>query len=258
MTDYPSLIFRLLYWYLNKLDKHKKLIFMNFGYYDSERNLSLSPEDEYNRYPLQLYHHMAEMVDLRNKDIVDVGSGRGGGLSFIAKYYQAASLKGIDRGKDSIEFSKKYHKHDKLMFLHGDAQDLPIEDESCDVILNVESSHRYQSMDLFLKEVSRTLRPGGYFLFTDFRYDEKWDELLKLIEESGMLVLAEKDITDNIVKALELDSERRQELIRQYVPRVLRKKILNFSGSTGTETYEYFRNRKFTYRSFKVIKPAIN
>lgn len=258
MTEYPSLVFRLLYWYLNRLDKHKKLIFMNFGYYDKSTTLELHPEDEYNRYPLQLYHHMAEMVDLKNKDIVDIGSGRGGGLYFISKYYKPASLRGIDKGKDSIDFSRKFHKHDKLMFVHGDAQDLPIENESCDVILNVESSHRYGSMDLFLKEVNRTLRPGGYFLFTDFRYDDQWQELHRKIEDSGMLVLSENDITENIVRALELDTDRRKELVRNYVPRILQKKILNFSGTKGTETYEYFLNRRFTYRSFKVIKPAIN
>jgi ubiquinone/menaquinone biosynthesis C-methylase UbiE len=230
---------------------------MNFGYSEPGETVPLDREDEINRYSLQLYHHLIKMVDFFNKDIVDVGSGRGGGLSYIARTYSPSSMTGIDRSKSLIDFSKKHINHRNLQFLKGDAQNLPLENNSCDILLNVESSHRYKSIELFLTEVNRILRPGGYFLFADFRYPHEWPYIIKLFNNSGFKVLFEKDITSNILHSLNLDSERRISLVKSYAPKILQKNILNFTGSKGTETYNYFLTRKYTYKSFKLQKQDV-
>ena len=231
---------------------------MNYGYSESGKMVPLDHEDEQNRYSLQLYHHLAEMVDLNDKDVVDVGSGRGGGLSYIARKWKPSSMAGIDLTKDSVAFSNKQHNHKNLQFFQGDALNLPLKNSSCDVLINVESSHRYHSMEGFFNEVKRTLRPGGYFLFTDFRYDYEWSGLTNLLQNLGLEIVDEKDITSNVVESLDLDSDRRNSLVKKYAPRILHKDIMNFAGSTGTETYNYFVARKFTYKSFKIRKPEIN
>lgn len=254
MVHFPSWVFRILYWYLNKLDKHHHVIFMNYGYSEPRLVVPLDPKDEVNRYSVQLYQHVAEMADLRNKDIVEVGCGRGGGLEYIARTYTPFSAIGIDLEKSAIRFSNKHHNHNNLSYITGNAMSLPLEDNSCDVILNVESSHRYRSMKCFINEVNRVLRTGGFFLITDFRFDHEWPGLIELIKNSGLKVILEKDITLNILHSLDLDSERRVSLIARYVPAILQKGFLNFSGSKGTETYDYFLTRTFTYKSFALQK----
>jgi ubiquinone/menaquinone biosynthesis C-methylase UbiE len=239
---------------MNTLDKHHQVIFMNFGYSEPGEKIMLESEDEKNRYSLQLYHHLIKMVDLTDKDIVDVGSGRGGGLYYIARTCSASSMIGIDREKSFIDFSRKYFKHRNLYFIKGDAQKLPLKNNSCDILLNVESSHRYGSMEQFLTEVNRILRPGGYFLFADFRYPHEWPDIIELFNNSGLKVLSEKDITSNIMHSLDLDSERRTSLVKRYAPMIMQKGILNFTGAKGTETYNYFLARKYTYKSFKLQK----
>ena len=54
---------------------------MNYGYIDlnGELPLELNPDDEEDRYFIQLYHHVATAVDIQGKDVLEVGSGRGGG-----------------------------------------------------------------------------------------------------------------------------------------------------------------------------------
>lgn len=254
MIHFPSLVFRALYRYLDKWDKHQQLTFMNYGYSDPRVSVPLDETDEKNRYPVQLYHHMADMTDLKNKDIVEVGSGRGGGLAYIAKKYLPASATGIDLEKSIVVFSNKYHHWPNLTFITGDAHNLPLSDNSCDVLLNVESSHRYGSVKTFFREVHRVLRPGGYFLFTDFRDSCKWPDLLEMLDESGFKVIEEKDISSNILHSLEMDSERRTSLVNSYAPKILQKAILNFTGAKGTATYDYFLTGKFIYKSFKIQK----
>ena len=211
-------------------------------------------KDEKDRYTIQLYHHMAEMSDLKKKDVVEVGSSRGGGLAYIARKFQPASAIGIDLENRSVVFSNKFHQWPNLTFITGDAQNLPLGDNSCDVVLNVESSRYYRSVKAFFMEVYRVLRPGGYFLYTDFREIDKWPYLTAMVNEFGFNVIEERDISSNILRALDLDSERRASLVKKYAPKILQKEILNFTGSKGTATYDCFLTGKFIYKSFKIQK----
>lgn len=254
MIRYPLFVFRALYRYLDKWDKRHQLIFMNYGYSEPGVTIPLDETDEKNRYTVQLYHHMAELTDLKDKDIVEVGSGRGGGLAYIARKFQPASAVGIDLEKILVVFSNKFHKWPNLSFITGDAQNLPLRDNSCDVLLNVESSRYYTSIKTFFKEVNRVLRPGGYFLYTDFRDSRQWTDLLAMLNENGFNVVTEKDISPNILHSLDQDSERRASLVKKYAPKILQKSILNFTGSKGTATYNNFLTGKFIYKSFKIQK----
>src|SRR5437868_11557353 len=78
-------------WYqmLVVLDREREISFMNYGYADidpSAKELSLSDDECENRFCIQLYQHLAGAVDLSGKDVVEVGSGRGGGASYIARH----------------------------------------------------------------------------------------------------------------------------------------------------------------------------
>ena len=57
-----------------------------------------------------------------------------------------------------------------LTFVQGDAQKLPFSAQSLDAVINVEASHCYPNFPGFLAEVARVLRPGGHFLYADFRF----------------------------------------------------------------------------------------
>ena len=88
---------------------------------------------------------------------------------------------------------------------------LPAADNSYDCVVCVESSHCYPDIDKFLAEVKRVLKPGGTFLFADFR-DEQLAELpvlMQQLERSGMDMLKTVDITPNVVEALNNDHKRK-------------------------------------------------
>ena len=249
-------MFRAWYWYVNKKDKNAEVLFMNYGYADEIKELSLSHEDENDRYSIQLYDHLASEVEIKDKDILEVGCGRGGGLSFITKNYKPNSAIGVDLDKRATAFSKNHYKIRELSFKQGDAQNLDVENSSIDVLINVESSHRYTEMQTFLSEVVRILKPNGYFLYTDFRYDHEMDELKEQLKNTGMELINEKMITENVVKALELDDARRRELVERLVPNIIKNVALNFAGTVGSETYTQFVEKKYIYYSYILRKKA--
>ncbi|MBN1185018.1 MAG: class I SAM-dependent methyltransferase [Bacteroidales bacterium] len=247
-------IFRAWYWYVNKKDKHAEILFMNYGYEDKRCHVSLSREDEANRYSIQLYHHLTSSVELAGKDILEIGCGRGGGLAYTVRTFNPASAQGVDLDKVAISFCNRHYPHENLNFMRGDAQKLSIEDNTFDVILNVESSHRYPDMKAFLTEVRRLLRPGGYFLYTDFRYPHEMDILKDQLQNTGMEILKEEEITPNIVRALDLDDMRRRSLVKKLAPRLIQKIALNFAGTVGSATYNQFASGEYVYFSYIIRK----
>lgn len=230
-----SLLTRLEYEMISTFDRDKNAIFMNFGYtphHETHPHLSLPPEEEKHRYPLQLYHHVAKSIDWNGRDVLEVSSGRGGGASFIMRHFKPKSYTGVDFSTRAIEFCRSHYQLNGLSFHHGNAEALTYPDNSFDVIVNVEASLYYPNITKFFEHVRRILRRDGYFLYTDLRYEEKvaiWHAQLK---NMGLKLIKEEEITENVLKAMELDRERRMELVDRYVPTILRKQFYHFAGLT--------------------------
>jgi len=231
--------------------------FMNYGYAPvdfDEPLLELQDDDEPDRYAIQLYHQVAGAIDLQGRDVLEVGSGRGGGASFVKRHHQPRQMTGVDFSAKAIRFCRKQHRREGLSFVYGDAEALPLGDETFDAVLNVESSHCYGSMPAFLREVNRVLRPGGHFLFADFRAAEDCDRLHTHLEETGMEVLEQQDITPNVLEALRQDSKRKQALIKHSVNRHLIRLFRQFAAVDGSEVFEGFRHGAIVYLRYALRK----
>jgi ubiquinone/menaquinone biosynthesis C-methylase UbiE len=243
----------LWYRYLTHIDPDQEMTFMNYGYADTNPDATLPAldrEDEANRYCIQLYQHLTTGVDLNGRDVLEVGCGRGGGTSFVARYLKPASMTGIDIAERAIGFCNRHYHTTGLTFARGDAVALDYGRGSFDAAINVESSHYYRSMPRFLTEVHRVLKPDGWFLFADFRKRAEMPVLRRQLVEAGFEVVQETNITGNILRALEADNERKLALIHKRVPWLLRKTFKEFAATTGSATYESFSEARWEYSSF--------
>ena len=252
--EFLEWVFRIWYWYVNRADVNAEILFMNYGYNEKDQLIPLNEEDAHNRYSLQLYHHLADTTELKNKDLVEIGCGRGGGLSYIARTFSPASAIGVDLSKQAISFCNLYYSLNNVSFLQGDAQKLRVRNNSCDVVINIESSHRYPDMKAFLGEVYRILRPGGYFLYTDYRNKHDIAALKKDIHLSGMHVISERMINPEVISSLELDDARRRDLIKRLTPCFVHITALDFAGAVGSATYKNFVSGRYVYYSYIMKK----
>src|SRR6188768_2106830 len=136
--------------------------FMNYGYAPNgnEKPLTDIPTDPgIQKHPLQMYHYLASKTQIEGKEVLEVGSGRGGGAKHVASYFKPASYTGMDLAQSAVDLANELHKVPGLKFIQGSAEAIPLADNSIDVILNVESCHAYGSVDKFLSEVKRVLKP---------------------------------------------------------------------------------------------------
>jgi ubiquinone/menaquinone biosynthesis C-methylase UbiE len=153
--------------------------FWNWGYYDPDLEREIASYiPNFNRYPSDGYSEQLyflalrrlpiEMKDYGDRSVLEVGCGMGEGLNFLSRIVEPRSMTGLDLSAAAIERAKaKLERGTKLRYVHGDAEKLPFEDESFDVVINVESSHNYPDLGRFIDEVTRVLKPGGYFSYLD-------------------------------------------------------------------------------------------
>jgi ubiquinone/menaquinone biosynthesis C-methylase UbiE len=249
---------RGLYQYLaRRAGEHEDLLFWNFGFADPDSNgkkLLLDDSDEKHRYCIQLYDHVASAVDLKGQDVLVVGCGCGGGSSFLMKRHLPRSFTGVDQAENAIEFCNCHYSIPGLSFSCGKAESLPFEKETFDVVINVESSHCYGSLEYFLNEVQRVLRLNGYFLFADFRHKDQMDELRGRLESSGFQFLKEEIITSRVLQAMELDHERKMNLLNRKAPKLLLNSLKYWWGTKDSKRYELFSSGEEVYFSYVLQK----
>jgi ubiquinone/menaquinone biosynthesis C-methylase UbiE len=241
-------------WYalVSKLDRNAEVTLMNYGYAHADgARIWLEPEHEAERYALQLYHHVATGVPLEGKDVLEVGCGRGGGAAYISRCLKPRQMVGVDRTASSIDFARRHFATQKnLHFKEADAHDLPFEEASFDAVVNIESAQHYHDIGRFFAEVHRVLKPGGHLLIACFEDASKGVFPRQALGRSKLVRVREEDITPGVMRAMELDSARREQLARKLVPPFLRGLAGEFAGVRGTVLYESFATGGCPYLYF--------
>jgi len=218
--------------------------FMNYGFGPLGEELASSTEPE--KYCLQLYRHLIGGAPIAGKRVVEVSCGRGGGAAHVASTYQPASYTGIDISENNLRLAgERFGDVPNLRFQQGNAEALPLADGSCDVVLNVEASHLYDNPGKFFEEARRVLAPDGVFLHVDLAWKDK--DPPAMIRAAGFKVVMVEDITRNVLMALELDSERREEIVMSF-PEDMRKDFRDWSGVKDFRAYNRLKSGEWIYR----------
>ncbi|GMW02807.1 MAG: fatty-acid O-methyltransferase [Candidatus Hydrogenedentota bacterium] len=249
-------LIRYQYGMISKLPiNDNELLFLNYGYLDGETGaLTLNPEEEPFRTSIHLYHRTAALGSPQDKDVLEVGCGRGGGSAHIMRAFQPRSMTAIDLCASGIDFCRRHFASSGVRYLTGDAESIPLPDAAFDLVINVESSHCYPKLDRFLAEVHRVLRPGGLFCYTDFRARDQMNGWRAALAASGLEMIQEEDITAPVVAALASDNERKLGLIETKVPLRMRDYFAKFAAIEGAPLNTAFKNGTAQYWVFVMRK----
>ena len=230
-------IWRRIYNLLSRFWRDPDWRFMNYGYVAGGEAFPLKPEDEPERAFIGLYQQAVEGLPVAGARVLEVGSGRGGGSRYIARYHAPASMTGLDYSPATVRLARRLNGDTpSLAFQVGDAEHLPFEDACFDIVVNIESSHCYGDVEAFAREVGRVVAPGGWFTFADMRGRGSLVELDRQLEASGLELVEKRDISANVVAALDAAESRKQERIQRSW--FMRRFMSEFSGSKGSMLYK--------------------
>lgn len=252
-------LYEILAW---KFRNDTDLRFMNYGYAPEGDGLALAAEETAERYSAALYHRVATQVTLAGRRVLDVGSGRGGGASYVQRHLGAAETVGCDLAHLAVTFCARVHAGVAgLSFRHGDAMALPFTAESFDAVLNVESTHCYPDRAAFFAEAFRVLRPGGHLLMADFTPPRARTAAARARVEEELILSGfgrpeVTDITSAILRGLDRDNDRRLSEIAARFPFGTRRLARLWAGTKGSWIYRDFAEGRRAYLLYRVEKPA--
>lgn len=223
---------------------------LNYGY-SAEPENSLVPRDNPEFYCLRLYEHTVRDVPLEGARVLEVSCGRGGGASFLHRTFGPARYVGVDLSEENIRMARE--REDGPEFVLGRADRLAFGDASFDVVVNIEASHLYDDRKAFFAEAFRVLVPGGHFCYTDgcWANDDCSGELLA----AGFELIERREITANVVRALERDSRRKERLFDGLGDAELSREYKDWGGVVGYRAHRRFVERDTLYFSHLLKRP---
>lgn len=99
------------------------------------------------------------------KHVLDIACGEGFGSAMLAG--SAASVIGVDIDESTIRHARAvYHNVEGVKFLHGNAADIPLDDESIDVVVSFETIEHHDKHREMIAEIRRVLKPDGVLIIS--------------------------------------------------------------------------------------------
>lgn len=105
--------------------------------------------------------------------ILDVGCGFGATDLILAKQFADSEIVGIDLSEPLLRLAREAAEAanlgERARFEKADVQQIPFEDHSFDVVVNINMVHLVENPIRMLNEIKRVLLPGGILFIADLR-----------------------------------------------------------------------------------------
>ena len=174
--------------------------YLNHGYHPPYNNLF--GYHKIFKHQASLYLHLFDDIDTKNKSLLEVGCGRGGGINLLSQMFDFKNIDACDLSEANINHCQKHA--DGIKFKVADAENLDYENNQFDIIINVESSCYYKKPERFFSKVQKLLKPNGVFLYTDVFEPQN----ILYVEQRLPLFfknIKKEDITHNVIQACDQD-----------------------------------------------------
>ncbi|MDX1572461.1 MAG: malonyl-ACP O-methyltransferase BioC [Methylophaga sp.] len=114
-----------------------------------------------------------KLIKIQPQTIVDLGAGTGRNLPLLKQHYPAANIVAVDIATAMLHQARSKMRHgikrfwpDKSVhYLAGDAEALPLADDSVD-LLYANLALQWCDLSASFAEIRRVLKPGGLLMFT--------------------------------------------------------------------------------------------
>jgi SAM-dependent methyltransferase len=248
-------IWSLWYPLLTRRLRGEEVLFLNYAYEEEPpMRIPLQPNDESNRACIQLYYHVASQTQLRGKNVLEISCGHGGGASYLARAFQPKRYTGLDLNGTGIGFCRQHHQIEGLVFVQGDAENLPFDSNVFDAVINIEASHCYPHFPRFLAEVTRVLKPGGHFLYADFRFGDQLAQWEQALVAAPLRLISTRNINAEVLRGMSQNSGRSLNLVERRLPGFLHSLGRDFAGVKGSRIYNALQTGELSYRSYDFEK----
>lgn len=173
---------------------------------------STEPQNDFKKFVK--YLRKTEKVSVDGLNVLDLGSGTGKNSIFLGE--RGAQTTGLEISDTAIDLAKSRTAEavltDTKFIKQSFGEKFPFENDSFDLTLDIMSSNSLSESEreIYLSEVNRTLKPGGFFFVRLLALDgdKNAQRLLQDFpgNEPGTYVLPEVGITERVLTRDEFES----------------------------------------------------
>jgi len=223
--------------------------YMNHGYYPPYANLN--GYHKAFKHQASLYLSLFDNITTKNKKLLEVGCGRGGGIDLLSNQFDFQNVEACDLNRLNINHCMEYSK--SVRFKISNAEHLEYGDDQFDIVLSVESSHCYNHLEKFYAEVRRVLKKEGVFLYTDIFIPTSNGKLrlvqskisdIEYVLNKFFKKVKKEDITNHVAKACEKDVENFDKILPD-------GETKNWSIDLAKKMKQIYKDGKYKY--FKYV-----
>jgi 2-polyprenyl-3-methyl-5-hydroxy-6-metoxy-1,4-benzoquinol methylase len=119
----------------------------------------------YNRDSIEHLHRYAIASNyINDKIVLDIASGEGYGSNIMSK--KASFVYGVDIDNEAVQEAKVKYNRENLEFLTGSTSQIPLDDNSIDVVVSFETIEHHEHHDEMMYEIKRVLKPNGILIIS--------------------------------------------------------------------------------------------
>lgn len=192
----------------------------------------------------------AHLPARRPLTVVDLGSGTGRFTPALADEF-GGPVYGVEPSRKMRDIASDNARHTAVTYLAGSAEQIPLPDNGCDVVLMFLSLHHVQDRSTAAAEIARVLRPDGRLLirstFSDRMPELKWHQFFpraRAIEQA--IFPSVRDVEDLFSEvglrhvALEAIREQYASSLAESASRLRLRAISTFEHLTDVEIAKGF------------------
>ena len=169
-------------------------------------------------YPLEYAFHL--LGDVKGKTILEYGCGDG--LNTVVLTRRGAKVIGLDISPELLDLAERRMTVNQCtgsMFVLGSAHELPLQDESVDVVFGIAILH-HLDLELAAREVQRVLKKGGRAIFQEpMRNSKLLRQVRALFPKRADVSPFERPLTNDEMKLFASPCEYRPKAFQLFLSR---------------------------------------
>jgi len=116
------------------------------------------------------FERLFSLLPLKPGDhVLDVGCGTGVLVPFILeRITSSGTLYELDFAEKMLETNRRLHEGDNIRFILADAETVPLDDVSCDVVICFSCFPHFHDKEKAMTTLSRILKPSGILAVSHF------------------------------------------------------------------------------------------
>lgn len=111
-----------------------------------------------------LHRYALSIEYVKNKIVLDIASGEGYGSNILSQY--AKYVTGVDICEETVKNANQKYLRPNLIFKKGSTSQIPLEDNSVDVVISFETIEHHDQHDEMMLEIKRVLNANGVLIIS--------------------------------------------------------------------------------------------